>query len=67
MQQSRVVPNFKGIQLKKVIEMWGGMWEDRQTDGVGDITRMKATRQLRWTCMKKARLSDQEPASVRTA
>jgi hypothetical protein len=29
MQQSHVVPNFKGIQLKKVIEMWDGMCGDQ--------------------------------------
>lgn len=29
MQQSHVVPNFKGIRLKKVIEMWDGMCGDQ--------------------------------------
>jgi hypothetical protein len=29
MQHSHVVPNFKGIQLKKVIEMWDGMCGDQ--------------------------------------
>jgi hypothetical protein len=40
MQQRLVVPNFKGIQPKKVIELWDGMWV-AQTDGDEDVTRME--------------------------